>query len=225
MNRLELPNVTLFAVACTKVDETIHALRESTKDIEYADVLLFTHEKRKLKSMGITVVPIKKLDYKGYNHFILYRLKDFIKTDFCLLVQNDGYVLRPEKWDNHFLDYDYIGAPWPKQTHFTQDGTEVRVGNGGFSLRSQKLLQALGRLKLPFTDKGTGFYHEDGVICVYYRKELEKSGVRFAPVDVASRFSREKTCDDSVSDAFGFHNLKNQSPLLLARPWLKKIGL
>lgn len=207
-SRLELPSVTLVAVACTKVNDTIHALRESMKGIKFADAILITHEKLSLEDLGIKVIHIEKLNYKEYNNFVAYELRNYIQTEYALLVQNDGYVLRPHKWDPAFLDYDYIGAPWPPNIHFTNDGTNVRVGNGGFSLRSKKLLNVLHDLSLPFTDNGTGFFHEDGIICVYYRKQLEQAGIKFAPVEIASRFSHETDCADSAWKPFGFHGSK-----------------
>lgn len=222
---LDLSNVTLFAVACTNVDETIKALRQSMKGIKYEQVLLFTHEERSLEEFGIKVINIEKLDYKGYNHFVLYRLKDYIDSDYSLLIQNDGFVLRPDKWDKRFFDYDYIGAPWPKDVHFTEEGVNVRVGNGGFSFRSKKLLDAFEALNLPFTDNGTGFHHEDGVISSYYRKKLEDYGIKYAPVPIASLFSREVVCDDSVRFPFGFHGKGRTPKLLFARPLLRKIGI
>ncbi len=206
MKTLNLPNVTLCAIACTKVEETISALKKSMRGVAYAESILITHEKYSLDEFGIKVIAVEKLDYKGYNHFVLYRLKDCIRTDFVLIVQNDGYVLRPNKWDDRFFEYDYIGAPWPKNAHFDETGRNIRVGNGGFSFRSKKLLNILANLNLPFTDNGTGFFHEDGVLCVYYRKTLEENGILFAPVEIASLFSRERWCDDSEKYPFGFHN-------------------
>lgn len=203
-----LSNVTLIAVACTKINDTIHALRESMKGLQFADAILITHEKLSLDSLGIKVININKLNYKEYNEFVAYKLAPYIKTDYALLVQNDGYVLRPEKWDPEFLKYDYIGAPWAPNVHFTNEGVNVRVGNGGFTLRSKKLLNILNDLKLPFTDNDTGFWHEDGLICAYYRKQLEDAGIKFAPVDVAARFSHETDCKESVYKPFGFHGSK-----------------
>jgi len=60
----------------------------------------------------------------------------------CLLVQPDGFVINPDKWDNQFFEYDYIGAPWEQVPHSYLDpwGKPHRVGNGGFSFRSKKLL-------------------------------------------------------------------------------------
>jgi hypothetical protein len=43
--------------------------------------------------------------------------------------------VNPAAWDPEFLDWDYIGAKW----FWAEAGK--RVGNGGFSLRSYKLLE------------------------------------------------------------------------------------
>lgn len=218
----KLHQVTLVAVACTKIDQTILAMQQSMKGLEFADSLLITHEPISLDQFGIHVAIIEKLDYKAYNEFILYQLRDYINTSHALLVQNDGFVLRPQKWEDDFLKYDYIGAPWTKDEHMTNEGVNVRVGNGGFTLRSNKLLNSLTELNLPFTDNGTGFFHEDGVLCSYYRKQLEDYGISYAPVEVASRFSRETVCDDSVADPFGFHGKNNVPKWFLLKSRLHK---
>ena len=222
---MNLKNVTLVAVACTNVFETIQALKYSSRNIKFADGVLITHEKVTSLPYGIRIVIIDKLDYYQYNHFVLFRLKDYIKSQYCLLIQNDGYVLRPHKWDKRFFSYDYIGAPWQKNVHFTKEGKNIRVGNGGFSFRSKKLLWAPTKLNLPFTDNGTGFHHEDGFISVYYRTQLEKYGIKVAPVEIASLFSREVTCDDSVAFPFGFHSKTKFPRLLFLQPLLQKIRI
>ncbi len=218
--KLHLPSITLVAVACTEVDKTILALKKSMRGILFANVLLITHEDRDLTDEKIEVIKIEKLDYSGYNHFIAYRLAAYIPTDFGLVIQHDGYVLRPNSWDQKFLEYDYIGAPWRSGVHFTPDRKSVRVGNGGFSLRSKKLLNILNDKNLVFSDRGSGFIHEDGIICVHYRRELEDAGILFAPVSIASKFSREKWCSDSNLFPFGFHNNRHYLGSYLK----KKIG-
>ena len=188
---MHLPNVSLVAVTSLHFPETEHAIAESKKGIEYGEELYLTD--RNLNSSD------------EYSHYILYKLANDVKKDFALVIQYDGYVLHPDAWSDEFFEYDYIGAPWPPNTHFTKEGQEVRVGNGGFSFRSKKLLNALNDLNLPFTDNGTGFFHEDGVICNYHRKALEDYGIKFAPVKVAAKFSRELKVPETVEYTFGFH--------------------
>lgn len=220
MNQINLTNVTLVAVSGIDPRGAMKALEISMRGIDYHEVVLIAHDRplnlnKKIVFKQCKPSELKSKDPKNkndYSKFIAYDLCHYINSDYAIIVHNDAYVLRPHQWVDRFLDYDYIGAPWPRDVHFTDDGMNVRVGNGGFSLRSKKLLGALNKLALPFTDNGTGFYNEDGVICVYYRKELEKYGIKFAPVEVASRFSREKDCDDSESKPFGFHNNKKAIP-------------
>ena len=39
----------------------------------------------------------------------------------AMLIHSDGYVINPSAWRDDFLDYDYIGAPWPKNKFFTKE--------------------------------------------------------------------------------------------------------
>ena len=227
MKKISLPTVTLCAVSSVKINETMRALQKSMEGIEYAKVLFLTSEQTQAVDTSIEIVPIQKLDYNQYSYFVLYELQNYIETDFVLLVQHDGYVLRPNKWSDDFLMYDYIGAPWAKNVHFTKEGENVRVGNGGFSLRSKKILQAPTSLNLPFTENGTGFFHEDGVLCSYHRKQLENAGILFAPVQIAARFSHETDCAESVALSFGFHGSKLALPRIFwpIKKVLRKINI
>lgn len=223
MKKINLKNVTLCAVSSVKIEETILALKKSMHNIDYARVILLTDKKINLDSEGIKVIEIEKLNYHDYSYFMLYKLKNYIETDFVLTVQHDGYVLRPNKWDDKFFNYDYIGAPWPKNMHYTQNGRNIRVGNGGFSFRSKKLLNILSDLNLPFQDLGTGFFHEDGVICGIYGDLLIENGIRFAPTKLASKFSRERWCLDSKIFTFGFHNKRKPFLKFLYNKLLQKL--
>lgn len=197
-----IPTIDLVAVACSKVPETIEAMRKCQSQMKFTRSILITHEK--LEVEGIDVITIKPLDYKGYNEFVAMKLWQYVTSDFALLVQNDGYITDASQWTEEFLKYDYIGAPWSTGTHYTKSGREVRVGNGGFSLRSRNLLRAPTILGLEFTDMNTGFWHEDGFLCVHYRDELEEQGIQFAPVEVAARFSTELTVPETTK-SFGGH--------------------
>jgi hypothetical protein len=225
MNKLILEETTLVAVSSVKIKETIRALKKSMQGITYKEVIFISHEKPEGLPKDITFKECSKMtDINMYSEFIAYKLVDYVSTNFVLIVQHDGYVLHPNKWNNNFLKYDYIGAPWPPKTHFTNDGTEIRVGNGGFSLRSKRFLNILNELNLPFTDNKTGFYNEDGLLCLYYRKNLEEAGISFAPVEVASLFSRERWCHDSKLFTFGFHSNRRNIIKYLYRKLLKKLN-
>ncbi|MFA6587799.1 MAG: DUF5672 family protein [Patescibacteria group bacterium] len=232
-SKIRLPDVTLVAVSGINPTGVIKALEISMDGIEFNEVVLIAHNCPPDMNKKITFKKCKpnqlaSQDPKNTNdfsHFMAYDLWEYINSDYALIVHNKAFVLRPDKWDEEFLKYDYIGPPWPKGVHFTNEGNNVRVGNGGFSLRSQKLMRTLNELKLPFTDNGTGFFHEDGIICVYYRKKLENYGIKFAPVDIASRFGREKDCEDSVSKPFGFHNNSKAMPrFFYLKRKLKNLG-
>lgn len=136
-------------------------------------------------------------DYEEYNRFMLKNLYFHIETDFVLSVQFDGFIINPAAWSDDYLQYDYIGAPWPCTWK------EYAVGTGGFSLRSKRLLKALqdDRIVLPQDQVA-----EDLCICRTYRSTLEvHHGIRFAPVAVAEQFAYES--GPFVGDTFGFHGL------------------
>lgn len=205
-----IPSVSLVSVACTKVPETIDAMRKCQAQMEFNRSILFTHED--IQFPGIEVVKIDKLDYKGYNEFVAMKLWQYIGTDFVLLMQNDSWILNASKWDDKWLSYDYIGSAWPippdddKTTYRTPSGRLVRVGNGGFSLRSRGLLRAPTVLGLEFTDMGTGFPHEDGNLCVHHGDTLQDAGIKFAQIEVAVKFARELPVPELEDmDTFGFH--------------------
>jgi hypothetical protein len=136
-----------------------------------------------------------------------------------LLIHYDGYVIRPHKWQDSFLDWDYIGSPWPikNDAYIDPFGNHIRVGNGGFSLRSKKLLDVPSITEVPFEvnignfykHMNAGSYNEDGNICVHNRHIFEKYGCKFAPVEVAAHFSQENDVPEIMGiDAFGFHKCR-----------------
>ena len=200
--RLSLPTVTLCAVTSVNLPATVAALRACLKQIDFAECLLFTDEMIPSVDPDIRVIPISRIRASfGYSEFLLRDLVDHLRTDHCLIVQWDGFVLDASRWDPCFLDYDYIGAPWP---HFP-DGHDV--GNGGFSLRSRKLLQAC------FDPRFKGGHPEDVAICRTNRQFLEsEKGLRFADVQTASRFAFERTSPSGPT--FGFHGVFNMIPVL-----------
>jgi hypothetical protein len=79
----------------------------------------------------------------------------------------------------------------------------MNVGNGGFSLRSRRLMEIVA------TDPAITTYHpEDVAICRTHRRHLERAhGIRYAPEEAARRFSIEgyKQPGRTYTNEFGFH--------------------
>jgi hypothetical protein len=204
---INLSNVTLVAVSSIRIDRTIKALKYSKKGINFASVKLLTNEN--IIDDEIEVINIKKLDYENYSKFIIYDLYDYIDTEYVLLIQDDGFVVNPEMWRKEFLNYDFIGAPWPMPNdnfkYRDSEGNLIRVGNGGFSLRSKKLLGVGKKLNLEWKSY-YGYYNEDMFICCHNRVHYENQGCVFAPLEVAKYFSHETPITEIKNiTPFGFH--------------------
>ena len=200
--RLTLPTVTLCAAASVNVAATLAALGRSLDRIDFAECLFFTDSAVSIDDARIRFVPIARLDSaEDYSNFIIGSLADYIQSEHCLIVQWDGFVLSPDRWEPGFLEYDYIGAPWPQ----FDDGHNV--GNGGFSLRSRKLLESCRDSRF------VGAHPEDVAICRSNRPFLEREhGISFADFSIAEHFSFERT--ESASPSFGFHGIFNLIPVL-----------
>lgn len=179
----DLPDVTLFGVDSDKQRLDI-AKDKCTKWIRFADVVTLNPDIR---------------SKEAYSEFIIKESYKHINTSHVLIFQHDGFVHNWKAWNNDWLQYDYIGAPW-----WYQDG--YNVGNGGFSLRSKRLMEIVAKDDVI---RSRNLYHpEDDVICRTYRKYLEdKYQIKFAPLSVAEKFSFEGYMQPTkfLSDQFGVH--------------------
>lgn len=149
------------------------------------------------------IPPLKTV--REYSLWLLKNAARFVETDFALFVQHDGFVVNQDRFLPEFLDYDYIGAPWPK--HFIQNRGR-RIGNGGFSLRSKKLLDLCATMDFSSAKDDA----EDFMVCVEFRDELEAAGMKFAPLELAAKFSLENKIEDFDNfgiRTFGFHGKTN----------------
>ena len=82
---------------------------------------------------NIECIKIPTLGYLEYSQFCVEQLANFVHTEHMLNLQLDGFIVNPHRWNNAFLEYDYIGAPWQSKKH-RPIPNGVAVGNGGFSL-------------------------------------------------------------------------------------------
>jgi len=221
---LDLSAVTLLCVETRDPALAHFALQKCTQQARFGKVVLITDLSKISNQVGhleggqvgdavdqkvdqaidrisgieyVQAPPIKTT--KDYSDLLLTGLRQYVSGTHVLIIQWDSFILHPELWTNDFLQYDYIGAAWPHHP-------DTPVGNGGFSLRSVKLLKALESPKIRKR------HPEDVCICVDNKAILESEfGIRFAPTNFAEQFAVERT---EWHPAFGFHGFFNFGKVL-----------
>lgn len=193
--------------------------------------ILFTNKPPKKAYNNISVVAniraMNIVEERGYDFFVLSQLVNYISTEHYLIIQTDGYILNPKAWDDQFLQYDYIGAPWGHSPLHDWPphkpvGLDNSVGNGGFSLRSKRLGIAVREIFTTLSSESwftmDRWYPEDCFICRDLRPTFPQLGLNFAPEDVALRFSCE---NHKYTNQFGFHGMKTMITNKIGKiePW------
>ena len=213
--KLQLPQVTLVAMTSVNVKATIQAMEYSMRGIDFGDAVLITHKKPFGLPKTIRYSHTSKLtNIDDFNYKMVYELGDHIKTDYALIVHADGFVVHPEMWRDEFLDYDYIGAPWPlpkegdTTTYRDIYGNICRVGNSA-GIRSKRLMDFPKKANVPWEGEyayGKMWFYEDGFICCKIRHLLEAEGMRIAPLEVAKYYSHEQMIPEVQGiTPFAFH--------------------
>jgi len=190
---VNLNNVTVVIVDCVNQGKAVLAINKTLKILNPARTIFFTDVDINIDEAETIV--IQKIKSKNeYSYFMIKELWKYITTDYCLVIQHDGYPICEEMWGKEFLEFDYIGGAW------NYPDSERAVGNGGFSIRSKKLLEALGTDDfIDVTEQ------EDDAICRLYGAYLEKKhNIVFAPIEVAERFSFELR--EPYQRTLGFHS-------------------
>jgi Protein of unknown function (DUF5672) len=191
---MKLP-LTLCAIDHVAHPLTRLALERSLKQVDFADVLILSDRDILPGARHVRTHAANKL---AATRLLWTELPRHVKTERYLYIQWDSWVINSQAWSDQFLQYDYIGAPWPDH-YLWPDGCDpgCNVGNGGFSIRSVALAQAVQAAAIPF------YSPEDHAICITHRRALEQRGLKWPTYDVAERFSAELRWPDRTP--FGFH--------------------
>lgn len=203
---IDLPTVALFIADTRDHQLAVNTILHCKKEITFGQTIFLTDKVGYLEGIDLfTIQPIMSKD--DYSNIILFNLLNKIKKDIThvLIVQTDGFIVNTNGWKKEFLDYDYIGAPWeyhpcsyePPHPESTPDNC---VGNGGFSIRSIKLIKTVH--KLITEKKYPKLTPEDLFICRTLKPELDQLGIKFAPEHLAIKFSCENR---PYRNQFGFH--------------------
>ena len=190
----DLLNVDLVSINCVNAHASAAALNYCQTFFNFGKTILVTNQD--IEADNIELHLIDKLDWNQYNDEVLHLL-DHTDNDYVLVIQDDGHIINGSLWDDEFLKYDYIGSPWPFEDSWIEKQREDqrdiireiypknRVGNGGFSLRSKKFLEFAHQFK---DCEGFG---EDTFLCTRNYYKAVEAGIKFAPLDLAVKFSYE----------------------------------
>jgi hypothetical protein len=190
---LDLKSVDLICVDCVSLPRAERAIRRclDVAEFHYAQLLSSLWpdgHKEKIGHIGSLV---------EYSKFMIRELGKYVKAGHCLVIQHDGFIINTSAWNPAFLEYDYIGAPW----WMTERDGFGNVGNGGFSLRSRKLLDWCATY-----DFGDKYHPEDNAIGLWHTETLRKTGLKIATEAVAAKFSWEGNGKyPKYNNQFGYH--------------------
>ncbi len=197
---IKLPDVTLVLIETREHDLAELALRDCEAKVEFGEVIVMTDRPAQFIRADRTVVTVPDWPSKiGWSKAFWYEVPLHVRTSHALGIQWDSWVVDTDAWSDEFLEYDYVGAPW-----WYKDG--MNVGNGGFSLRSSRLMRYIraNRAKFPvITDL------DDDLYCRRYRPLLQDLGFEWAPEPIAQQFAFEVVRPDLKTKHFGFHAVYN----------------
>jgi hypothetical protein len=190
--------ITLVIVATDTYELGLQAVVNSVKSFSFDEVLILSDLPEAWGDFSITKID-RITSINHYSILLLSELHKYINTDYFIVTQYDGFVLRGDQFSPHFYHYDYIGAPWPFHR-------ELKVGNGGFSWRSRRLAEAAAKIFETSPPGPDEVVLEDHFLCRRNRVLLEeKYDIKFASEGVAEHFSVEH--GTRRFPTFGFHGV------------------
>jgi len=203
-------STTLVIADTLNHEQAIKTIQHNRSKMRFDHVLWFSDLKANdyrllTTAQNIDVIIISTIKNRDdYSHLINKTISKYIQTEQALITQTDGFIYNEDGWKEEFEDYDYIGAPWwyypfNHVSPHPPSGPRTCVGNGGFSLRSSRLLKRVTELA------NTGKYTtlpEDLFTCRTCRPILEKEGMTWAPEHLAHQFCCE---DRPYEQQFGVH--------------------
>lgn len=192
-----MKELTLIAVDFLYHDLTKFMVERAANLINPKEIVIVSDKNFLPGSTFVCTKPIRTM--RQYSQYLLKNMWPLIDTTHCIYMQWDSMIMDNSMWTDEFLNYDYIGAPWPWHSPPTN------IGNGGFSLRSKKLLDALCDGHIVFRDEED--IAEDMIIGNVYRWYLESAHkIKFPPFELAKQFSFE---GGTPRKSWGYHGIWN----------------
>lgn len=214
-----MKTVSISCIDALDYEPTIRALNHTKSTLEQAGIKVdrvywFSDLNCCPNSIWIKINKFKAYTDE-YNYITLKLMPHICTEDYNFIIHADGFAVNADAWTDEFFEYDYIGAGW---------GNGI-VGNGGFTMRSRKLYDALINISPPFAAQhfdesilhnvdfyvidgpGNRVIPEDNIICKMFRPHLENIyNIKFCPIELADRFSIEhRMYSEWLGRSLGFH--------------------
>ena len=194
----------------------IPSILKSMRELPGSRGLLLSIQKPASLPHDIQWKQIGDLDYMMYSVFMMHSLYAFIETDYCLTVQDDGWVLNGKNFKPEYYEYDYIGGA----CHAAKVGNQlmlrctwhdqhprVLVQNGGFSLRSKRFLEAPNKYGIVHSQANDiHLWNEDVQLSCLKRHLFAEVGMKYASEKTVRDFSLECVIPE-FHDNFDFNRL------------------
>lgn len=147
---MSFADITVVGItgADSYTEGTMYAVARSCAELPGSRGLLISPSCPQGLPENILHQPCRPFGYLEYNLFVLYQLMYYIDTDYCLIVQNDGWVLNGQNWQDAYWEYDYIGAPLSLLLETEADGQFFLKGIDQY-LAKQHLIQNSPNLDEP----------------------------------------------------------------------------
>jgi hypothetical protein len=159
------------------------------------------------KNIRVIKTEYSQLNQSTYSIFLAsVEFWNMFSGEKILLCQEDSCIFNKNIDD--FLEYDYIGAPWP----FGQNDNAYGVGNGGFSLRTKQIMidviNKVSILNTEFNSSTLEYIKNSNMTVgpedVYFSLNMIRYKIgKVAPRNLASEFSTESILN---LNSFGGHN-------------------
>jgi hypothetical protein len=210
-----MSDITLIGIdgMGTEYDSYLKIFDLCSKEFSFQEKILFTSSDI-LKIPDVKIIKIPKLSYKDYQVFCLNGVAEHIQTTHALFTQTDAFINEGKNWTDEFLNYDYVACPWIHDTDPNAfawvKSPEESVGDGGFSLRSKKLLDLISSVRKTdlkmLVDNGA---NEDYIISIFFREALKAAGCKFSPPDLGKKFCANSSIVNlnKLDTSFGFHGV------------------
>jgi hypothetical protein len=219
----------------------------------YDEIIVFSDEEIDLSTRYKLYKLPEPFGIMQYSEFVTKELNNFIETDYCMTVQYDGFAVNKERWNDNFLNFDFLGTPVsplhdPMYISLTRIETDLvdindvikksewKTGGGGFNIKSKKFLEVCSKDEeiRAFADDSTrddyAWWCDDMTLNFIHDKKLkEEYGLKYADLSTCLNFGSEIAT--GYNFPFGFHGWYhvalhlNETEIVYYMQNLKKTGV